>query len=167
MLLLLMSTLLVSVCLAEEVLVVPEGSAVRLDVRMCYEPHYFFHILRSAHVSWIFNGSTEIVDYDVRSRELRISDDYNTTAEFDERNYSLLLKNVQQTHSGIFSAEIRQTRPPALTLTTYKLVVQGSVPPVAPSFGLSLSMLKAVVFSVGLVAMVSAVIAVNVKEREK
>ncbi|XP_061112102.1 uncharacterized protein LOC133137781 [Conger conger] len=227
---------------AEEDLFVLKGDSVRLDVKRHEE-------LQFHSISWSVNISKEIVDY-IRKRQLIDKYENGIISEFDKKNLSLLLKNVTQNYSGIYTATITDDGGQEKAVATYRLTVQEappipqvsvallssdggvckvlvncsaedtmvsytcdhahctqventtsptglnlivtatndtihcsssnrvatktqsystkdicSVPPVAPSPGLSPCALKSVLFSTGLVAMVSAVIAVNVRER--
>ncbi|XP_035243189.1 uncharacterized protein LOC118210839 [Anguilla anguilla] len=243
MLVLLVSTLLSSVSRAEESLFVREGGSVRLDVQG-YEELQFLEFL------WTVNGTTAVLGYILQSKYLETFGDYKTRTEFDEKNFSLLLKNMQERHSGIYTATTINHKGQQSDVATYRVTVQEAlptpqvevallssaggfcnmsvncsakdtwasytcdhahctqvanttsltgvnitatatngtvhchssnrvdtetqsestkdlcpVPPVTPSPGLSLCTLKSVLFSLGLVAMVSAVIAVNIRER--
>ncbi|XP_035283827.1 uncharacterized protein LOC118232804 isoform X3 [Anguilla anguilla] len=241
MLVLLVSTLLFSVSRAEESLFVREGGSVRLDVQE-YEGLHFRAL------SWRFNITTAILEYINKSKDLDVFYPYKTRAEFDKKNFSLLLKNMQERDNGIYTAEINDNEGVRRHADFYRLTVQvapptpevgvallssaggfckvsvncsakdtwasytcdhahctqvanttsptgvniivtatnGTIhcsssnrvdtktrsestkticPPVTPSPGLSPCALKSVLFSLGLVAMVSAVIAVNARER--
>ncbi|KAJ8272844.1 hypothetical protein GJAV_G00094070 [Gymnothorax javanicus] len=242
MLALLVSTVLISVSRAKN-LYVTEGESIHLYVQEYEKLQHPFRIY------WTVS-STNIVSY--HNGTLEISENYENRIEFDEEDFSLLLKSVQQTDSRTYSAGISHVGSSCGTLTnvaSYKLIVEESlpipqvklallhsdgrvcrvsvyctakdtftsvtcqqahckrissvsryrldlivtaangaihcsstngvatktrsestmdiclVPPAVPSSGLSLCMLKAVLLSVGLVAMVSAVIAVNVRGR--
>ncbi|XP_035238506.1 uncharacterized protein LOC118208190 [Anguilla anguilla] len=84
---------------AAEPLFVPEGGSVRLDVPGYEELQ--FHTL-----SWKFNGSAFVLKYFSQSKGLIQFEGYDTAAEVDEKNFSLLLKNVSQRHSGNYTAWI-------------------------------------------------------------
>ncbi|XP_035283832.1 uncharacterized protein LOC118232805 isoform X4 [Anguilla anguilla] len=244
MLVLLVSTLLFSVSRAEESLslFVRKGGSVRLDVQG-YEK------LRNEALFWRFN-STAILQYLIKFKDLTFYKDYKIRTEFDQKNFTLLLKNVQERDSGIYTARITDIEGQPRDVASYRLTVQVApptpevgvglfssaggfcmvsvncsakdtwasyicdhahctqvanttsptgvniivmatngtihcsssnrvdiktrsesikdfcpVPPVTPSPGLSSCALKSVLFSLGLVAMVSAVIAVNARER--
>ncbi|XP_064202058.1 uncharacterized protein LOC135260617 isoform X4 [Anguilla rostrata] len=235
--------LTVQVSGAEESLFVRKGGSVRLDVQR-------HERLRFDSLFWHFNISTAVLVYINKFKDLKLCKDYKSRTEFDQRNFSLLLKNVRLRHSGTYTATISDKSGQQILVASYRLTVQvapptpqvrvvflssaggfckvsvncsakdtwasytcdhaqctqvantasptgvniivtatngtihcsssnrvdtktGSestkticpVPPVTPSPGLSLCALKSVLFSLGLVAMVSAVIAVNVRER--
>ncbi|XP_064202070.1 carcinoembryonic antigen-related cell adhesion molecule 3-like [Anguilla rostrata] len=231
--------LTVQVSRAEESLFVRKGSSVCLDVRRDAEPPFSMFV-------WKFNITTFIHMY--VGNAFTTFSDYKNKAEFDEKNLSLLLKNVQERDSGIYTARITDIEGKERDVASYRLIVQEAPPtpevgvallssaggfckvsvncsakdtwasytcdhddctqvanttsptgvniivtatnrtihcsssnrvdiktrsesikdfcaPVTPSPGLSLCALKSVLFSLGLVAMVSAVIAVNARER--
>ncbi|XP_035283846.1 uncharacterized protein LOC118232810 [Anguilla anguilla] len=238
MLVLLVSTLLFSVSRAEESLFVRKGGSVHLDVQG-YEK------LQFQTISWTFN-SERLVDFIHKIEHLETYGN-RPRVEFDQKNFSLLLTNVQESDSGNYTAEIINKQETS-SVATYRLIVQeapptpevgvvllssaggfcnvsvncsakdtwacyicdhahctqvanttsptgvniivmatnGTIhcsssnrvdiktrsesikdfcPPVTPSPGLSPCALKSVLVSLGLVAMVSAVIIVNARER--
>ncbi|KAJ8361364.1 hypothetical protein SKAU_G00178890 [Synaphobranchus kaupii] len=53
---------------------------------------------------------------------------YKATTEFDEKNFSLLLKNVQQRDSGIYTAKITDDDGKERDVATYRLTVQEAPP---------------------------------------
>ncbi|XP_035283845.1 uncharacterized protein LOC118232809 [Anguilla anguilla] len=241
MIVLLVSTLLFSVSRSEESLFVRKGSSVRLGVQGYAD-------LRFNTLSWRFNISTAILEYNYEVKHLILFKSYETRANFYKENFTLLLKNMQERDSGIYTAGISDEEGQLRDVASYRLTVQEAPPtpqvgvallssaggfcnvsvncsakdtwasytcdhahctqventtlstevyiivtatneaiycssinrvdtktrsestkdicaPVTPSPGLSLCALKSVLFSLGLVAMVSAVIAVNARER--
>ncbi|XP_064202074.1 uncharacterized protein LOC135260620 isoform X2 [Anguilla rostrata] len=119
MIVLLVSTLLFSVSRAEESLFVRKGSSVRLDLQE-YDGLGF----RSLY--WHFNISIPILEY--RPKNLELFKAYKTRAEFDEKNFALLLKNMQERDSGIYTADIYDEEGQRRHVASYRLTVQEAPP---------------------------------------
>ncbi|XP_035283842.1 uncharacterized protein LOC118232807 isoform X6 [Anguilla anguilla] len=130
MIILLVSTLLFSVSRAEESLslFVRKGGSVRLDVQG-YEG------LRFNTLYWHFN-STAILQYLIKFKDLTFYNNYNISTEFDQKNFTLLLKNVQERDSGIYTAKITDIEGKDRLVASYRLTVQ--VAPPTPEVGVGL-----------------------------
>ncbi|XP_035283837.1 uncharacterized protein LOC118232807 isoform X1 [Anguilla anguilla] len=130
MIILLVSTLLFSVSRAEESLslFVRKGGSVRLDVQG-YEK------LPPNTLSWSLNSTTIILEYSIKYKGLTFYKDYNISTEFDQKNFSLLLKNVQERDSGIYTAKTTDEGQPR-DVASYRLTVQ--VAPPTPEVGVAL-----------------------------
>ncbi|XP_053186764.1 SLAM family member 5-like [Scomber japonicus] len=76
---------------------------------------------------WRFNGTHSIVRLSPDERT-RITDSYKGRVEFYVQNHSLLLKNVQHSDSGGYTALI--TGDTTQLLTEYKVIIQDPVSPV-------------------------------------
>ncbi|XP_061110439.1 uncharacterized protein LOC133136747 [Conger conger] len=109
--------LTVQVSRAEEDLFVLNGDSVRLDVKRHEE-------LQFSSISWRFNITRMIVNY---IREPQLIDRYENSiiSEFDKTSFSLLLKNVTQNYSGIYTAMITDGGGQEKAVATYRLTVQG------------------------------------------
>ncbi|XP_035283831.1 uncharacterized protein LOC118232805 isoform X3 [Anguilla anguilla] len=99
-------------------LFVREGGSVRLDVQG-YEK------LRFNSLYWHFN-SIAILEYIIKFK-LTFYKDYEIRAEFDQKNFTLLLKNVQERDSGIYTAKITEAGQ-LRVVASYKLTVQEAPP---------------------------------------
>ncbi|XP_035283839.1 uncharacterized protein LOC118232807 isoform X3 [Anguilla anguilla] len=128
MLVLLVSTLLFSVSRAEKSLFVPNGSSVRLGVQEYAD-------LQFLSLSWRFNISTAILEYTYEVKYLKLFKSYENRAEF-EKNFTLLLKNVQERDSGIYTAKITDIEGKDRLVASYRLTVQ--VAPPTPEVGVGL-----------------------------
>ncbi|XP_064202077.1 uncharacterized protein LOC135260621 isoform X2 [Anguilla rostrata] len=119
----------ISVSRAEEslCLFVREGGSVRLDVQG-YEG------LQFSTLSWYFNISTTILEY-IIGFKLTFYNNYNISTEFDQKNFTLLLKNVQERDSGIYTAKITEEGQ-LKDLASYSITVQEAPP--TPEVGVAL-----------------------------
>ncbi|XP_036374845.1 natural killer cell receptor 2B4-like [Megalops cyprinoides] len=77
---------------------------------------------------WKFNKTTNVVEYIRRYNETEIYGNYKNRVEFDQRNLSLLLKNMQERDSGIYTAIITDERGTDRDVATYTLCVQAATP---------------------------------------
>ncbi|KAG5830000.1 hypothetical protein ANANG_G00319520, partial [Anguilla anguilla] len=119
----------ISVSRAEESLslFVRKGGSVHLDVQG-YEGLQFNTLY------WHFN-SIAILQY-IIGFKLIFYEDYETRAEFDAKNFTLLLKNVQERDIGIYTAEITDDKGKRRHVATYRLTVQEAPP--TPEVGVAL-----------------------------
>ncbi|KAI4883410.1 hypothetical protein NFI96_001891 [Prochilodus magdalenae] len=53
---------------------------------------------------WLFNGTKIIVTYDKKHKHVTLTPSYKHRVEFNEGTYSLTLKNLQKTDSGLYEA---------------------------------------------------------------
>ncbi|XP_064202055.1 uncharacterized protein LOC135260616 [Anguilla rostrata] len=116
----------VPVSRAEESLFVRKGGSVRLDVQG-YEK------LKFRTISWTFN-SGRLVNFIHKIRYLATYVNH-TRVEFDQKNFSLLLTNVQESDSGIYTAKIIYKQKTS-RVATYRLTVQEAPP--TPQVGVAL-----------------------------
>ncbi|XP_035283817.1 natural killer cell receptor 2B4-like isoform X2 [Anguilla anguilla] len=119
----------ISVSRAEKSLFVLKGSSVRLDMQE-YEGLHFRAL------SWRFNITTAILEYINKSKDLDVFNTYKTRAEFDKKNFSLLLKNMQERDNGIYTAEINDNEGVRRNADSYRLTVQEAPP--TPEVGVAL-----------------------------
>ncbi|XP_035283849.1 uncharacterized protein LOC118232812 [Anguilla anguilla] len=119
----------ISVSRAEESLslFVHEGGSVHLDVQG-YEG------LQFSTLSWYFNISTTILEY-IIGFKLTFYNNYNISTEFDQKNFTLLLKNMQERDSGIYTAKITEEGQ-LKDLASYSITVQEAPP--TPEVGVAL-----------------------------
>ncbi|XP_062377940.1 SLAM family member 9-like [Sardina pilchardus] len=78
-------------------------------------------------VIWIFNQSSDIVRYYPhypKSRQLRVTDPYKGRVEFDRTTFSLELKNLMQTDSGLYRGEVIEW---TKTVVEYRLFVHEQI----------------------------------------
>ncbi|XP_064202078.1 SLAM family member 9-like [Anguilla rostrata] len=109
----------ISVSGAEESLFVRKGGSVRLDVRRDAEPPFSIFV-------WKFDITTFIHMY--VGNVVTTFPDYKNKTEFDEKNLSLLLKNVQERDSGIYTAKITDIEGKERDVASYRLTVQEAPP---------------------------------------
>ncbi|XP_035283818.1 natural killer cell receptor 2B4-like isoform X3 [Anguilla anguilla] len=119
----------ISVFRAEEFLFVRKGRSVRLDVQG-YEG------LRFHTLYWKFNSKETILEYSNKYKGLTSFEDYENRTEFDQKNFTLLLKNVQERDSGIYTAEITDAKGKDRDVASYRLTVQEAPP--TPEVGVAL-----------------------------
>ncbi|XP_026999092.2 SLAM family member 9-like [Tachysurus fulvidraco] len=73
------------------------NSSVQLDIQEHLDKSFFF-------LFWIFNTSNYIVRY-IENSQTRVSERYKERMKFNEETYSLTLKNLQKSDSGIYEAK--------------------------------------------------------------
>ena len=64
-----------------------------------------FQIPNSDDLVWVFNGSNNILKYYNDTKKTKQSPAYEGRVEFNEETYSLTLKNLQKTDSGLYEAK--------------------------------------------------------------
>ncbi|KAK9538496.1 hypothetical protein VZT92_003660 [Zoarces viviparus] len=114
-------------------------------------PEKFFY------VDWIFNKTVVVRFADNGDRS--VHSDFTERVEFPVKKFSVKLKNLQEADSGVYTAGAYTRQGEDKPLAEYKVTVQG------PSAGTSVYLVKMVVFSVGLIIMVFAVITVHLMEK--
>uniref|UniRef100_A0A8B9HZN0 Immunoglobulin subtype domain-containing protein n=1 Tax=Astyanax mexicanus TaxID=7994 RepID=A0A8B9HZN0_ASTMX len=57
-------------------------------------------------LSWIFNGSKNVLDYIKKNNDIDLSPNYRDRVEFNNETYSLTLKNLQKNDSGLYEVII-------------------------------------------------------------
>ncbi|KAJ8272845.1 hypothetical protein GJAV_G00094080 [Gymnothorax javanicus] len=102
---------------AEEPLKVRKGDSVHLNVSG-YKPHryhkFYWKCNDSRILEWKFGG------------EPKTEEPYKLRVDFDEMNYSLQLKNVQQNDSGIYTAVCFHEDGEREIVSSYELIVEDS-----------------------------------------
>ncbi|KAG9259392.1 SLAM family member 7-like [Astyanax mexicanus] len=93
------------------------GGSVQLEIQ---NPGAEFKIL-----SWIFNGSKNVLDYVKKNNDVDPSSDYKERVEFNDKTYSLTLNKLQKTDSGLYSARASGVT----VLAEYRLSVIDAVEP--------------------------------------
>ncbi|XP_058877646.1 HEPACAM family member 2-like [Acipenser ruthenus] len=75
---------------------------------------------------WLYADKKNLVEY---TSETEHVENYNkqNKFEFDEKNFSLLIKNLEKTDSGLYRAETVQDDGDRIRVVTYKLSVQAPV----------------------------------------
>ncbi|XP_030629353.1 CD48 antigen-like [Chanos chanos] len=166
---------------------VPVGDSVTLDIHR--------HDRLSVDIlAWTFNRTINIVRYNNNSRKVKLHDQYRERVEFNTETLSLTLRNLHKNDSGLYVAgELGESglhfakyripvpdpvEAPVLTALfnwsssdSCNVTCKGhdlsltTRYHVAPPAGVSLCLLKTVLFSVTLVLMISAVITVHIRER--
>ncbi|KAJ8272843.1 hypothetical protein GJAV_G00094060 [Gymnothorax javanicus] len=109
-----------TVCRAEKPLFVQKGGAVRLDAQG-------YKGLELESITWRVNTTT-ILRYIKGIENPTKFGNYTTRVEFDKGNFSLLLKSLQQTDSGIYTAKITAIDGRDKDAAAYKLTVQEPLP---------------------------------------
>ncbi|KAL2096901.1 hypothetical protein ACEWY4_006108 [Coilia grayii] len=105
---------------APETVFAPMGNSVTLIMNT-------FDIVDKDCAVWIFN-QTDIVTYypyNPEDRQLRVLPLYKSRVEFDSRDLSMELRNLQKSDSGLYTGEIKT--PEDKTVVEYKLLVLESV----------------------------------------
>uniref|UniRef100_A0A8C1MYP1 Si:ch211-209f23.6 n=1 Tax=Cyprinus carpio TaxID=7962 RepID=A0A8C1MYP1_CYPCA len=82
---------------AEISVFVQTGASVQLDIQTQQLPE--FDIL-----AWTNNKSESIVRYNSDSKRINPQDSYKDRVDFNDRTFSLTLKNMQKTDSGLYTA---------------------------------------------------------------
>ncbi|XP_028282593.1 uncharacterized protein LOC114449280 isoform X1 [Parambassis ranga] len=100
---------------------VQTGQDVFLDVNEADVPEGFVVFF------WTFNGKNNLVSFSPNSKP-NILGDYTGRIELSEKKYSVTLKNLQNTDSGVYTARV--TTYVDKTLAEYKVTVQDPVSPV-------------------------------------
>ncbi|XP_028282600.1 uncharacterized protein LOC114449284 isoform X2 [Parambassis ranga] len=100
---------------------VQTGQDVFLDVNEADVPEEFVFFL------WRFNGRNNLVSFLPNSKP-NILGNYTGRIELSENKYSVTLKNLQNTDSGVYTARLTTTVDK--TLAEYKVTVQDPVSPV-------------------------------------
>ncbi|KAI4871889.1 hypothetical protein NFI96_029738, partial [Prochilodus magdalenae] len=80
----------------------PVGDSVQLDIQ---HPVPEFHDLL-----WIFNRTNVVLKYNKEERQTKLYPAYKDRVEFNEGTYSLTLKNLQKTDSGLYEANTSNSR---------------------------------------------------------
>ncbi|KAK2868483.1 hypothetical protein Q7C36_000354 [Tachysurus vachellii] len=89
------------------------NSSVQLDIRE--------HFDKSSILFWTFkNKDINIVRY-IRNSQPKVPEEYKERVEFNEETYSLTLKNLQKSDSGIYEAKALEER--IVIVATYQLKV--------------------------------------------
>uniref|UniRef100_A0AAQ4NVX0 Immunoglobulin subtype domain-containing protein n=1 Tax=Gasterosteus aculeatus aculeatus TaxID=481459 RepID=A0AAQ4NVX0_GASAC len=83
---------------------------------------------RVSFVDWKINETVNLVRFEP-SGESHVDPHFTGRVQFGENKFSVMLKNVQEVDSGLYSAEARILQEVKL-LTEYKVTVQGPVSPV-------------------------------------
>ncbi|KAL7842125.1 hypothetical protein SRHO_G00238140 [Serrasalmus rhombeus] len=73
------------------------GSSVQLDIQHPVPEFDYF--------AWVFNQSNNVLKYYPQFKSAKLYPDYEGRVEFNEETYSLTLKNLQKTDSGLCKAE--------------------------------------------------------------
>ena len=73
------------------------GSSVQLDIQ---HPVPEFHDL-----FWVFNRAYNVLKYNKKYKDSTFYSHYKGRVEFNEETYSLTLKNLQKTDSGLYEAK--------------------------------------------------------------
>ncbi|XP_036412769.1 SLAM family member 9-like [Colossoma macropomum] len=89
------------------------GSSVQLDIQ---DPKPEFHDL-----FWVINRENNVVQYDNKRKNMMYYSDYGGRVEFNEETYSLTLKNLQKTDSGLY--EVRASGDEVRVVAEYRLSV--------------------------------------------
>ncbi|XP_071348231.1 uncharacterized protein [Trachinotus anak] len=115
---------------------VQEGTDLLLEIMEADVPENFFIL------SWRFNRKDVLVRF-VRGREPRVSTVYSGRLEPFVKNFSVKLKNLQESDSGVYSAQVTGVQ--VQNLAEYKVTVQGSsaVTPVQKGNDLLLEIMEA------------------------
>ncbi|XP_067331699.1 uncharacterized protein [Channa argus] len=100
---------------------VQKGHDVLLEVRKDDVPEGFLI------VSWNFNKKPVLTV--LQNSEPQVREKYSGRVEFSVENYSLKLKNVQETDSGLYDAQVRDIEDEQI-LAKYNITVQDPVSPV-------------------------------------
>ncbi|KAK9538498.1 hypothetical protein VZT92_003662 [Zoarces viviparus] len=115
-------------------------------------------------VDWKFNKMAYIVIF-APDGNRSVHNEFIGRVEFLVKKFSVKLKNLQEADSGVYAAGVLMHQGEK-QLVEYKVTVQGPEGSSAgPSAGTSVYLVKMVVFSVGLIIMVSAVITVHLMEK--
>uniref|UniRef100_A0A8C2J7E5 Si:dkey-53k12.1 n=1 Tax=Cyprinus carpio TaxID=7962 RepID=A0A8C2J7E5_CYPCA len=97
---LLLSFVLLTSGFSDEISVfVQTGDSVQLDIQTQELPEF-------DDLSWINNKSESIVKYFNKTKELRPHPSYKDRVDFNNKTFSLTLKNMQKTDSGLYTARI-------------------------------------------------------------
>ncbi|KAL6468220.1 hypothetical protein MHYP_G00238970 [Metynnis hypsauchen] len=118
------------------------GDSVHLDIQ---DP-----VLKSDDLLWVFNGSDNILRYYSDTKKTKHYPGYEGRVEFNVETYSLTLKNLQKTDSGLYEAKAsgHEDR----VVAKHRVSVFGSV---SPSAGVSVCLLKTVLHYISLVLILS------------
>ncbi|XP_065131763.2 CD48 antigen-like [Paramisgurnus dabryanus] len=84
----------------EDTVFVETGASVQLNIQRDKLPDEFDEIL------WQNEKSDTIVKYYNKFKEVRYYDDYKDTVDFNNKTFSLTLKNMKKTDSGVYTAKI-------------------------------------------------------------
>ncbi|KAG7454974.1 hypothetical protein MATL_G00251620 [Megalops atlanticus] len=106
---------------AKDSVFVLEGSSYRLDVQGYEKP-------QMDTLFWWFNETEAILKYSSDNIKPTVYEVYENRVEFDQRNFSLLLKNLQERDSGIYKARITDKKGKTADVATYTLCVQAATP---------------------------------------
>ncbi|XP_062284234.1 CD48 antigen-like [Scomber scombrus] len=84
-------------------------------------------LVEDTEFSWTYNNNSNVVRL-FNDTRTRISDSYKGRVEFSVQSHSLLLKNVQQSDSGVYTALISGDK--NQRVAEYKVIIQDPVSPV-------------------------------------
>ncbi|XP_026229985.2 CD48 antigen-like [Anabas testudineus] len=101
---------------------VQKGNDVLLDVIKADVPEDFILLV------WRFNESDVLVTYSP-GREPTVFEGYRGRVEFSVKNYSVKLKNLQKTDSGVYTARVTASQ--EKIVAEYNVTVQDPVSPVS------------------------------------
>ncbi|KTG31516.1 hypothetical protein cypCar_00047865, partial [Cyprinus carpio] len=82
---------------AEISVFVQTGDSVQLDIQTQQLPEF-------DDLSWRNDKSENIVKYFHKSKEVRLHSSYKDRMDFNNKTFSLTLKNMQKTDSGLYTA---------------------------------------------------------------
>ncbi|XP_035383997.1 uncharacterized protein LOC118241691 [Electrophorus electricus] len=142
---------------AERSVCAPVGASVHMATQLPNSTDFttFYWRFRSE-----LNSSVNIVTYMQTYVDTVVSEVYGDRVEISKETFSLTLKKLRKTDSGIYTAEASGLK--VTDITRYNLTVLDAVSP--PASG-SVCLLKTVLCTVTLILMLSAVITVHIRER--
>ncbi|KAI4877591.1 hypothetical protein NFI96_020647, partial [Prochilodus magdalenae] len=95
------------------------GGSVQLDIQR--------PVLEFYDLSWVFNRTDNVLKYNKKCKDVTSFSHYEDRVEFNERNYTLTLKNLQKTDSGPYEARVSDHKDTVVAVYSLSVLGRGAL----------------------------------------